>query len=504
MPAKEIKELRQSGKLQEAYAMAKLELEAEPDNIWTKRNLSWVLYDYVKQNTAAANYDTFKNYVEQIVTLHLPEDEKMLFDQLSWQLGKMVFLLLKEQPVEQNKIHPLYQFCRQFHLTKPSDAYSFLFKAFHKAFKDGTTYTEFADWWDFSNFKADDYQKEKLPNGKEVMATAEQAIIAYCKHLFSRTSFHGEVIFDREKAADFLPFLDGVIEAHPEYQYPPYFKAKMLLALGDQENMLSALLPFAKKKRNDFWVWDVMSEAFPNDEQKRLACYCRALTCKTSDDFLINIRQKMAGWFISHNMFNDAKTEIDRIIKARQANEWKLPAEVQNWTVQPWYKTATLKNSNFDFYKKYLSIADNLLYTDIPEETVLIEFVNTDKKIANFIASEQKFGFFKYDRFIDSLKVGDTVKVRFDGKGSEGHFKLFTLEKSNDESFRSRFIMPVSGEVRIGEGKPFGFVQDSFIHPSLIKKYNLRNHQSVKGTMIKSYNKEKGAWSWKVFELQAD
>jgi hypothetical protein len=172
--------------------------------------------------------------------------------------------------------------------------------------------------------------------------------------------------------------------------------------------------------------------------------------------------------------------------------------------VQPWYKTATLKNSNFDFYKKYLSIADNLLYTDIPEETVLIEFVNTDKKIANFIASEQKFGFFKYDRFIDSLKVGDTVKVRFDGKGSEGYFKLFTLEKSNDESFRSRFIMPVSGEVRIGEGKPFGFVQDSFIHPSLIKKYNLRNHQPVKGTMIKSYNKEKGAWSWKVFELQAD
>jgi hypothetical protein len=501
MPAKEIKELRQSGKLQEAYAMAKAECESEPDNIWTKRNLSWVLYDYVKQNTTAANYDTFKQYVEKIVTLQLPEDEKMLFDQLSWQLGKMVFLLLKEQPVDQNKIHALYQFCMQFHLTKPSDAYSFLFKAFHKAFKDGMTYTEFADWWDFSNFKADDYQKEKLPNGKEVMATAEQAIIAYCKHLLPRTSFHGEVIFDRAKAADFLPFLDRVIEVHPEYQYPPYFKAKMLLALGEQENMLSALLPFAKKKRNDFWVWDVMSEAFPNDERKRLACYCKALTCKTSDDFLINIRQKMAGWFISHNMFNEAKTEIDRVIKARQANEWKLPVEVQNWTVQPWYKTATLKNSNFDFYKKYLSIADNLLYTDILEETVLIEFVNTDKKIANFIASEQKFGFFKYDRFTDALKVGDTLKIRFDGNGSDGHFKLLTLERHDDENFRNQFIKSVSGEIRIAKGQSFGFIQDVFVHPLKVRRHELKNGQHVQADIIRSFNTKKKMWGWKVIEI---
>ena len=36
MPAKEIKELRQAGKLDEAYKMALSELQAEPDNIWSK------------------------------------------------------------------------------------------------------------------------------------------------------------------------------------------------------------------------------------------------------------------------------------------------------------------------------------------------------------------------------------------------------------------------------------------------------------------------------------
>ena len=34
MPAKEIKEHRQAGKLAEAYAMAKAELEADLSNIW--------------------------------------------------------------------------------------------------------------------------------------------------------------------------------------------------------------------------------------------------------------------------------------------------------------------------------------------------------------------------------------------------------------------------------------------------------------------------------------
>tara|TARA_B110000240_G_scaffold190428_1_gene231600 strand:- start:432 stop:554 length:123 start_codon:yes stop_codon:yes gene_type:complete len=40
MPAKEIKELRKSGKLREALTMAQDELQADPTNIWAKRNIS--------------------------------------------------------------------------------------------------------------------------------------------------------------------------------------------------------------------------------------------------------------------------------------------------------------------------------------------------------------------------------------------------------------------------------------------------------------------------------
>jgi len=96
-----------------------------------------------------------------------------------------------------------------------------------------------------------------MPNGKEVMAIAEQAYIAYAKHLLPKQTQHGEIIFNKDKAEAFLPVLSQIVEDYPQFQYPAYFNAKLLLALGDKDNMLESLLPFAKKKRNDFWVWEL-------------------------------------------------------------------------------------------------------------------------------------------------------------------------------------------------------------------------------------------------------
>jgi hypothetical protein len=497
----EVTSLRKAGKIDEAYQKAKERLAKEADNIWAKRDMSWVLYSLLKANTALEKFDTFLGYLKELDELKLPEDEGMLFDQVGWQIGKVVFGLMREQNPDAKKIKSVFDYAMNFHYTKPSEGYSFLFKAFHKAFKEGQDYISFVEWWDFNNFREEDYKKEKLPNGKDVISIAEQAIIAYVKHLLPEQTFQGATVYKKEKALSFMPFLDKVIEKHPELQYPPYFKAKLLLAGGDQQNMLSALLPFAKRKKNEFWVWDVMSEAFSIDEDKKIACYCKALTCKTSDDFLIKIRQKMAAWFVQNKMFNEARTEIENIVRTRESNEWKIPNEIANWISQDWYENAKSEGSNFKFYKAHISAAEEILYSDIPQEPIVIEFVNADKKVANFIASEQKFGFFKYDRFANSLKVGDILKVRFDGKGSEGHYKLLSLEKSEDKNFRDQYIKSIKGEIRISEGKPFGFLQDAFVHPSLIKKYRLQNKQTVEAKVIKSFNPDKKVWGWKVFEI---
>jgi len=501
MPAKEIKELRQAGKLEEALNLAKAELQAEPDNIWPKRNISWVYYDFLKQNGSPEHFDAFISWLNEIKNLQLPVEEKMLFEQLCWQVGKMAFSLLKTTPVDLHKGIRLFEAIESFHFPKPAEGYSFLFKALHKALKETDRYIHFADWWDFKNFMPEDFQKEKMPNGKEVMAVAEQAYIAYAKHLLPKQTQFGEMVFDKEKAMAFLPILSDIVDTYPQFQYPAYFNAKLLLALGDKDHMLSALLPFAKKKRNDFWVWEILAEAFSDDADKVFACYCKALSCKSPEEMLVSLRQKMAGILISKKLYNEAKTEIELLVEARNSHGFKIPNEVVNWQSQEWYKTAAPQKSNFGFYKQFTSTAESLLFSDTPEETVIVEFVNADKKMLNFIASESKFGFFKYDRFFKDVKVGDTLTVRFQGGAKEGMYQLYTAIKVNDEAFKKQFLKEVEGDVKIPAGKSFGFLGDVFIHPSLVVKLKLTDGLHLKANAIKSYNQDKKIWSWKMLNL---
>ena len=87
MPAKEIKELRQSGKLDEALLLAQSELDSSPDNIWAKRNISWVYYEYLKQNNSPEQIDVFIHWLNEIEKLQLPsETEKPVKTKNQFQL----------------------------------------------------------------------------------------------------------------------------------------------------------------------------------------------------------------------------------------------------------------------------------------------------------------------------------------------------------------------------------------------------------------------------------
>jgi hypothetical protein len=186
------------------------------------------------------------------------------------------------------------------------------------------------------------------------------------------------------------------------------------------------------------------------------------------------------------------------LVHARSEHGFRIPAEVTNWQAMDWYKTAVPTKSNFVFYKAYIPIAEALLFSDVPEEFVIVEFVNADKKILNFIASETKFGFLKYDRYFSDVRVGDTLKVRFQGGSNEGMHQLYTAIKVKDDHFQGKFMKQVSGKVKIPQGKTFGFIEDVFIHPSLINRFKIFDGQDFSASAIKTYNKIKKEWNWKL------
>ncbi len=536
MSYREVMNLRKNNELKEAYKMASIDLEEARkkynflvsidaflndndevnfdvektiDNdqnfslIWAKRAMGWVLHDLLKDAALRKDYDEFKDLLISLKNLSLLPSEKMIFDYCAWQIGKFIFGLLNATVVEYAKINELFEIIRDFHFTKPSEAYSFIYKAFHKGYQSWSNYLAFADWWDLENLSPKDYLKEEF-KGKKIMSMAEQAYIAYSKKLLEGEhldQFGHQKIVDKDKIQAFLPKLDSIIERYPEYQYPAYFKAKLLLALGDDEQVLSVFLPFAKQKRNDFWVWELMAELYQEDKEKQFACFCKALSLKTPEDFLVKIRQTFTVLLLERKLYDEAKVEIQKVIETRQKQGWSLSEELVKWTKQQWYEAANANIDNNAFYLNYTKQAEELLFQGIPEEIIVVEFVNENKSMLNFVKDRQKFGFFNYAGSLTKPKIGDLLKVRFHGEGKDGFFKILTVKKV-ESSLTSEGIKDFEGTLKLIAPQNFGFVEDVYIEPRVITDAALKDGQQVKGRALLSFNRRKNEWGWKSIKIE--
>ncbi len=61
----EVKNLRKAGSLEEAFAMAQVDLNTEPENIWNKRSMSWVYFDQLKAAALAEEFQQFEANIDR-------------------------------------------------------------------------------------------------------------------------------------------------------------------------------------------------------------------------------------------------------------------------------------------------------------------------------------------------------------------------------------------------------------------------------------------------------
>ena len=346
-PNKQITNLRKEGKLDEALQFGKEALQNDPENIWIKRALAWVYYDLGKQNIE--NTPKFISNIEHIIEMNFDENETMLFDNIGFLIGKKVFHITKQKDFPLQEIEKLFELIKKMHFTKPGDSYSFIFKAFRKAFKNSSLYLEFADWWNFDNFQEKNYEPEVI-NGKKIMSIVEQAYVAYGPNLIN--SLNKEDVFEEndhelqeETAETFIKKLDEIIIKRPDYKYPVYFKAKILLALNKKEEALNDIRPFLLRNQKVYWVWSLVAEIIDNPKLK-LACYSKALSMKNPEKLIRNIRKETAKLLIKFGKYTEAKTEVLKYIKTSVENNFKVDYEIQNIASKDWYNNTVAKQDN--------------------------------------------------------------------------------------------------------------------------------------------------------------
>lgn len=84
MSFNEVKNLRKSGDIEGALEMALANYNQNTNDIWNKRALAWVYYDFAKKYAQENNVELFLEIIQKIKELELPSEEKMIFDNLIW------------------------------------------------------------------------------------------------------------------------------------------------------------------------------------------------------------------------------------------------------------------------------------------------------------------------------------------------------------------------------------------------------------------------------------
>lgn len=506
MTFREINDLRKNGQLAEAYAEGRASLQEAPNDIWNKRALSWCIYDYLRIYSEKADSEAVLEKLIELFGIGLPAEEIIFWDKIPYQLFKAINRTSSENMPNFSLMDFIFENREKLYHARPSEAHSVLLKAFLKYGQDWKHFGEFLTWWDLNNLREEDYQEGETQDKKKMISLAERVLIAISKFYlkseeYAKKTLGISIIIDQTKEVNhLLGFMDKVIEKYPRLIYVPYYKGKLLIALGDRENALKEFIPFARKKRQEFWIWDIMSETFPQNDPKRFACLCKALSCSTQPHFLLQVKIKLIQVLIERENHSSAKTEMKEVIHICESQGWKLPYKLYEWQNLPWYQSAITEKDNLQLYQQYSPQAEEILFNDIKPSIGVVEFVNSDKKILYFVVNQEIHGNFKYSGYFEKPQVGDFLLLRLEKVTAqpEPYYKVLTCEKTFDLP-SSDVYREFKGLMRLKDN--FGFIDNVFIAPDLVIRYHLSDGNVYTGKALISFNKKKKEWAWKAISI---
>jgi len=437
--AKDITALRKNGQLAEAFELATELLIAEPDNLWTKRAMGWVRFERLR---ALAKSNASEEFIQEWVALSAlvadrPAEETMLTNQAVWQAVSHLFALGNS-----NKAHDVlttvFASIQHWSFERPSDLYSALLRAFLKVGKMWSGLYEFLTWWQLSNLRPEDYLPGITNEGKKMMSMAEEA--------------------------------------------------------------MTALLPFARRKQSEFWLWDLLADLYDDEPEKAIACLCRAVSCRTQEKFLVNARLNLAVKLKQAGKISEALTELTQSIKARQDEGWSVAPDYAGAADKLMMKGGVVLANNKALYRHYRPFTDELLYVDVPEKVGVVTSLNSDKKVAQFSVDHTVAGHFKYEGRMERVKPGDFVALRLEERsGKDGPFWVPLSVKPTDVMPSSELFKRFSGTVERVTGKEFSFIEHVFISPSLLN--GIQDGSSVTGSALWLFDRNKNKYGWKAISL---
>lgn len=487
---KEITTKCKAGEIAEAYEIALQDWQSSPEDVWTQREVAWALYYFIKNDVENRQNEALNEHLDKLGELTMLDlkGDSMIYENVLWKLAEFV----KNTQAEDFASISEFFLKIQGYKFLPSRPYSLLLQNAIK-FEGWSQLADFIDWWNLDNLQKEDYEQYQMQNGRKIMSLAERAYIAYSKALLK--------LGDQARIEIFIPRLETLMDTHPDMLYPGYFCGKLLIAQGaGREEALKKVVPFVKKKINEFWAWQLMSDVFRDDPQKQLACLLRAVHCKTQESFLGKIRIRLAELYINNQDFARAKYHIDIVSSCYLQQGWKLPGQLQQWSWQNWLQS-TKPNSTDPF--DYNPITDEMLFTDLAECLAIVTYVDVQNKRASLVYGMQKRIAVKYGKWSIKPKEGVVLKIKYTSAGE--NITIIQAEKAQGP-FNLPFVKIVTGTVEKKAHNPFAFLksnhEDIFLSPAIVSKYQLVGKETVTAAAVYDFNKKKNEWAWSCISIK--
>ena len=504
-----VKSLRQEGRLEEALTLALAENEAHPDDPRTWNDVVWCYDALCKRAAVQGDLMSFGKAFEELVSMNEFEKNQMLSDTMCWRLRALLAnsaskVKSEEIPALADKV---FEMAKHIHPTIPSEPYTVLCKAFYKLREHWSSFPVFMEWWGWDSFRPEDYACEiGLDGHNSPVSIVEGCHIGAAKILIKQ--------HDKEAIMVFLPRMEQLNHDYPEMTYLGYYIGKLMFATGQAgQEALEALCPFVRKKRSEFWAWQLLSEAFPDDREKKLACLLRAADCRTKEEFLLNVRLQLTYLFLNGHDYANASYQLHKYVAEKARQKKMLSRDVWHLTQESWFAQNNPKERpavNLDF----MAITNEIVFGDVPYHIGVVSHVSADKKMVTMIYGKEKSGFFKYDRFLKTIHPGDFLKLKWEDISSDGFVRpmicsqiteaeAMTLQTS--EGPLDNFFRRVSGKVSSNRAGTAWFVKfneaSAFIPHDLLRRHPLQVGDSISARILWDRNHTRGDWGWKCVEI---
>lgn len=329
MDWKDVQQLRKQGDIVEGKKLAYDLLEADSRDFRTRSMLEWLIYDEAKPALAKAIEAAKAGKRPQQADLRRIDQALTEFTRIPAQCPGMACSVL------------LQQLCR--------------------IGPEFPRFAAFVKWVGIEGLRQEDWDAQTSNDG-----TWPPLVVSVARALTKWTKARDTSVERLEETLQWLDVAMPVAEGDDNL-WLQWDRAGMLRRLERYDEAARALSAVIKAKRNEFWVWAEAGRLYaPEDPDLALACFCQALLCPSSPEFVAKAHRELAELLVERDEFAQACVEIGIAASIRQEQGWRLGDELESLMREPWYDpTPSDAQDPKSYYAEHAPMALSLCFDEV-------------------------------------------------------------------------------------------------------------------------------------------